>query len=61
MPPAKEPLSAAEYDRMADELESMAETIRLRPEMNHNFAERLALLAKQIREDAQRADRERKS
>ena len=42
----------AEYDRMAKDLEAMSQAIRLRPEMNHHFAERLALLAKQMREDS---------
>ncbi|MGZ5932182.1 MAG: hypothetical protein ACXWLZ_10315 [Rhizomicrobium sp.] len=36
---------------MALELEVMSKTIRARPEMNHHFAERLALIAKQMRED----------
>jgi hypothetical protein len=30
------------------------EQIRARPEMNHHFAERLALLAKEMREDEAR-------
>lgn len=45
----------AEYERMATELETMSRTIRARPEMNHHFAERLALLATQMREDSIRA------
>lgn len=49
------PFTVAEYERMAKELEDMAEAIRLRPEMNHHFAERLALLAKQMRDDRLRA------
>lgn len=48
------PLSLSDYQRMVDELESMAKTIRSHPEMNHHFAERLALLAKQMREDSLR-------
>jgi hypothetical protein len=52
MPRAEKALQEAEYERMAKELETMAETIRARPEVNHHFAERLALLAKQMREDA---------
>jgi hypothetical protein len=48
------PFSPSEYERMAHDLEMMAESIRLRPEMNHHFAERLALLAKQMREDQRR-------
>jgi hypothetical protein len=51
---SEEPFTAAEYDRMATELESMASAIRARPEMNHHFAERLALLARQMREDLMR-------
>ena len=44
-------LEEAEYERMARELEAMAATIKSRPEVNHHFAERLTLLAKQMRED----------
>jgi truncated hemoglobin YjbI len=53
--PGEKALTEAEYDRMAKDLEAMSQTIRLRPEMNHHFAERLALLAKQMREDSVRA------
>jgi len=49
--PHTKPLSAEEYERMAAELDVMADMIRERPEMNHHFAERLQLLAKQMRED----------
>jgi hypothetical protein len=52
--PAAQPFTAQEYERMATELEAMADTIRNRPEMNHHFAERLQLLAKQMREDQAR-------
>ena len=52
---SEKPFTATEYDRMATELESMASAIRARPEMNHHFAERLALLAQQMREDLMRA------
>ncbi len=45
------PFSITEYSRMADELQVMADSIRSRPEMNHHFAERLALLAAQMRDD----------
>jgi hypothetical protein len=51
----KPSLSTAEYERMAAELDAMAESIRARPEINHHFAERLTLLAKQMREDSIRA------
>lgn len=36
---------------MALELESMAKTVGVHPEVNHHFAERLMLLSKQLRED----------
>ncbi len=55
MPQRKQPFSVAEYERMGKELAAMAEAIRARPEMDHHFAERLALLAKQMREDSIRA------
>ena len=48
------PLTTHEYNRMASELQTMSDSIRARPEMNHHFAERLALLAKQMREDCVR-------
>jgi truncated hemoglobin YjbI len=55
VPEQEKPFTAAEYERMAKELEDMAAAIRLKPEMNHHFAERLILLAKQMREDKIRA------
>lgn len=54
MPHREKPFSVAEYSRMAEELAAMADAIRARPEMNHHFAERLALLAKQMCEDSVR-------
>lgn len=50
-----EGLSAADYERMARELESMAETVRGQPEIDHHFAERLSLLAEEMRANAIRA------
>ncbi len=47
-------LSTVEYEHMASELETMARVLRGHPEMNHHFAERLELLAKQMREDMAR-------
>jgi len=47
----KKPLSKPEYIRMAYDLEVMSEAIRARPEMDHNFANRLACLAGEMRED----------
>jgi len=48
------PLSIPQYEQMADELQRMSDMIRVRPEMNHNFAERLAALSKEMREDEAR-------
>jgi hypothetical protein len=50
----QEPLSAPQYERMARDLQAMSEMIRSRPEMNHHFAERLADLSKEMREDEAR-------
>jgi hypothetical protein len=47
----KKPFPYAEYERMANELNAVSDTIRTKPEMDHSFAERLVLLAKRIRED----------
>jgi truncated hemoglobin YjbI len=47
----QKPITLEDYDRMAGELEVMSASIRARPEMNHHFAERLAILAAQMRED----------
>ena len=52
---AKTPLSVPQYERMAKDLQAMSEAIRARPEMNHHFAERLATLSKEMREDEARA------
>ena len=51
----KAPLSVPQYERMANELQAMSDAIRARPEMNHRFAERLAILSKEMREDEARA------
>jgi hypothetical protein len=51
VPEDEKPFSPTEYRRMADELEIMSNSIRARPEMDHHFAERLALLAAEMRED----------
>ncbi len=45
------PFSKDEYQRMANDLDAMGSAVRDHPDMNHHFAERLALLAKQMRED----------
>jgi len=60
MPEIEPPLTVREYHRVAVELETMSEAIRAHPEMNHHFAERLALLAKQMREDSIRVHPDQK-
>ena len=52
MEPKKATPSPAEFERMALELDSMADLVRERPDVNHHFAERLSLLAKEMRENA---------
>jgi hypothetical protein len=52
MTTSKKALSEPDFAKMAKDLEIMAEAIRQRPEINHHFAERLTLLAKQMREDS---------
>jgi len=54
MPSAHAALTAADYLRMAEELETMAAAIAQDPSSDHHFAERLLLLAKQMREDGAR-------
>jgi hypothetical protein len=48
---AEPPLTIPQYDKFATELDIMAAAIKARPEMNHHFAARLAILAAQMRED----------
>jgi hypothetical protein len=55
LPDAQKPFSVPEYARMQNDLQTMSDAIRSHPEMNHRFAERLALLAKQMGEDSLRA------
>jgi hypothetical protein len=45
------------YERVVEELETVAESIRLHPELNHHSAERLLKIASDIREDAGLAKR----
>jgi hypothetical protein len=40
------------YERIAEELEEVARSLRDRPEMNHHAAERLRAIARDIRRDA---------
>lgn len=47
-------LTLLEYERMANELQRISDVIRAYPDMDHHFAERLALLAKEMREDEAR-------
>lgn len=53
--PNKKPLTVPEYERMANDLQVMSDTIRAIPAMNHNFAERLEILSKEMRADEARA------
>jgi len=39
---------------MANDLQVMSNMIRARPEMNHNFAERLEISSKEMRDDEAR-------
>jgi len=57
----KRPFNVVEYDRMADQLTALADAIREQPSANHQFAERLALLARQMREDWVRVYPDRKA
>jgi hypothetical protein len=49
---ARTPFTAVDYNRMAKELETMANTIHEHPEMNHHTSERLKALAAEMRIDA---------
>ena len=51
MPKSEKPLTIPQYDKFATELDVMAAAIKARPEMNHHFAARLAIIAAQMRED----------
>jgi hypothetical protein len=55
MPHTKKPFSLAEYTLIAADLEVMADSIRARPEMDHDLANRLVRIAMEIREDCLRA------
>ena len=51
MPPKKR-FTGKDYDRMAKELEDLAEIIHQHPEMNHHTSERLKVMAREMRGDA---------
>jgi hypothetical protein len=44
--------NAADYNKMALELEMMADLIERHPEKNHNTCERLRIMASEMRQDA---------
>jgi hypothetical protein len=46
------PLPAGFYERIAAELEEIADRLEERPELNHGAAEKLREIAKDIRQDA---------
>ena len=50
--PRQKPLAGPDYDRMAKELEEMADVIHQHPEMNHHTSKRLKTMAKEMRGDA---------
>jgi hypothetical protein len=52
---SKPPFSLAEYARMAADLETMSDSIRARPDIDQDFANRLAHLANELRADCLRA------
>ena len=52
--PGQKPLSEPQYERMAADLQAMSDQIRLRPEMDHHFADRLQTLSREMREDETR-------
>lgn len=54
MPLAAPSLTAAEYLRMAQELETMAAELAQDLNVDHHFAERLIVLSRQMREDGAR-------
>jgi hypothetical protein len=47
-----EKFKAVDYNRMAQDLENMADLIQKHPEKNHNTYERLRVLAAEMRQDA---------
>ena len=53
-PPSGAPVIRADYENIAAELERFAEMPRDRPELNHNAAERLLRIARDIRSDVAR-------
>ena len=48
-------MSLIDFDSMAAELERIAAQLRSKPDLNHNFANRVEALAKEIRREALRA------
>ena len=54
MPAPKQPLRSLDFERMAEELERIAKSIRERPGSNHRFAERIERLVKEMREESAR-------
>jgi len=51
-PPTEKGMPKTYYERIVEELETVAESIRLHPELNHQAAERLLTIARDIRQDA---------
>jgi hypothetical protein len=47
----EKPVTLEQYERMAGELEVMSASIRAQPEVDFDLADRLTILAAQMRED----------
>ena len=57
---AAEP-NTPDYEGLADELDSIARTVRQNPAINNHLAERLSDLARQLRADARSAEPKKKT
>lgn len=55
--PADKQMATTYYERVVAEIEMVAESVHLHPELNHNSAARLFKIASDIREDAGLAKR----
>lgn len=57
MPSRRPPLTPDFYESVLADLEELASQIEQRPDLNHNAAERLREIAKNIREDARHREK----
>ena len=49
------PMTASQYERMVKILKYLSDSIRAHPGMDHNFANRLSLIAEELAADSVRA------